>query len=181
MLLLFTLQHICIYQKSVRHLTTGIFVGCVQEPDYALYLFVSFLQVVLTDNEDKVLFNLRDCVAINSDASSPHAAMALPSSPTRAASLGPHNMSAPAEATSDAYAAAAAALSGQCQDRVAAVVQHGAAADDRNVADADEPCESLLDPEDADSCDDLDGFFKHADPHSVAARDTISWDHVSLF
>jgi len=167
MLLLFTLQHICIYQKSVRHLTTDIFVGCVQEPDYALYLFVSFLQVVLTDNEDKVLFNLRDCVAINSDASSPHAAMALPSSPTRAASLGPHNMSAPAEATSDAYAAAAAALSGQCQDRVAAVVQHGAAADDRNV--------------DADSCDDLDGFFKHADPHSVAARDTISWDHVSLF
>ncbi len=153
----------------------------MQEPEYALYLFVSFLQVVLTDNEDKVLFNLRDCVAINSNTSSPHAARALPSSPTRAASLGPHDTSAPAEATSDTYTAAAAAQSGQCQDSVPAVVQHRAAADDCNVADADEPCESLFDPEDADSCDDLDGCFKHANPYAVAARDTTSWDHVSLF
>jgi len=129
---------------------------------------VSFVQVVLTDNEDKVLFNLRDCVAINSNTSSPHAAMPSPSSPTRAASLDPHNMSAPAEATNDTYVAAAGA-------------QHAAAANDGNVADADEPCESLFDPEDADSCDDLDGFFNHANPHSVAARDTTSWDHVSMF
>lgn len=149
--------------------------------NYALYLFVSFLQVVLTDNEDKVLFNLRDCVAINSDASSLQAAMPAPSSPTKAASLGPHNMSAPAEATSDIYAAAAAAQSGQCEDRVAAVAQHAAAANNGNVADADEPCESLFDPEDADSCDDLDGFFNHANIPAVAARDTTSWDHVSLF
>jgi len=136
---------------------------------------------VLTDNEDKVLFNLRDCVAINSNASSPQADMPAPSSPTRAASLGPHNMSAPAEATSDTYAAAAAAQSGQCQDSVAAVAQHAAAANNGNVSDADEPCESLFDPEDADSCDNLDGFFNHADPCSVAARDTSSWDHVSMF
>ncbi|KAA6419328.1 MAG: hypothetical protein FRX49_10727 [Trebouxia sp. A1-2] len=137
-------------------------------------------QVMLTDNEDKVLFNLRDCVAINSNTSSPHAAMELPSSPTRAASLSPHDMSAPAEATSDRHVAAATAQSGQCQDSVPALVQHRAAADDCNVADADEPYESLLDPEDADSCDDLDGFFKHANPHAVAARDTTSWDHGNM-
>ncbi len=169
----FTLQYICTYHLHV-------FRPCAQV-GIRLYLLVSLLQVVLTDNEDKVLFNLRDCVAINSDASSQQAAMPAPSSPTRAASLGPHSMSAPAEATRDTCAAAAAAQSGQCQDSVAAVGQHGAAADDCNVADADEPCESLFDPEDADSCDDLDGFFKHANPPAVAARDTTSWDHVSMF
>ena len=153
----------------------------MQESEYGWDLFVSLLQVVLTDNEDKVLFNLRDCVAVNSNTSSPQAARALPNSPTRATSLGPHSMSVPAEATNDTYAAAAAAQSGQCQDSVAAVAQHAAAANDGNVADADEPCESLFDPEDADSSDDLDGFFNHADPCSVAARDTTSWDHVSLF
>ncbi len=153
----------------------------MQEPEYASYLFVSLLQVVLTDNEDKVLYNLRDCVAINSSTSSPLAAAPLPNSPTRAASRSPHNISAPAEATSDTYAAAAAAQSGQCQDSVAAVGQHRVATDDCNVADVDEPCESLVDPEDADSCDDLDGFFQHANPPPVAARDTTSWDHVSFF
>ena len=141
---------------------------------------MSFLQVVLTDNEDKVLFNLRDCVAINSSTSLPHAAMALPSSPTRAASLGPHDMSAPAEATDNTYTAAAAAQSGFCQDTVAAVGQQGAAANDCNLTDAAVPCDTLFDPEDADSCDDLDDFFQHANPHSVAARDTTSWDHVSM-
>ncbi|KAL0036907.1 hypothetical protein WJX77_004594 [Trebouxia sp. C0004] len=135
-------------------------------------------QVVLTDNEDKVLFNLRDCVAINSNTTSPHAAMALSSSPTRAASLGPYNISAAAEAISDTYAAAA--QSGQCQDRVAAVVQHAGAANDCNVADADEPCDNLFDSENADSCDDLDGCCKHATPHGVAAREATSWDHGNM-
>ena len=89
-------------------------------------------------------------------------------------------MSAPAEATSNTYTAAAAAQSGQCQDNVAAVGQQGAAANDCNLTDADVPCDTLFDPEDADSCDDLDDFFQHANPHSVAARDTTSWDHVSM-
>lgn len=121
---------------------------------------------MLTDNEDKVLYNLRDCVASNHDSSNSHGAVLSASSPAEAAVNSPQDASASAPSGSDACPAAAAV--------VATARGNGAA--------AAEHTEELFDPDDAESCDDLDGFLGgHAGDAPVAARDTASWDHVSCF
>ena len=87
---------------------------------------------MLTDHEDRVLHNLRDCVAANSHAAGGGSTAALP----------------------------AASGSGTTTNTAA----------------------EIHDPEDADSCDDLDDFFT-ADTARQAApqmqKDTTSWDLVS--
>ena len=85
-------------------------------------------------------------------------------SPAEAAVNSPRDASASAPSGSDACHAAAAV----------------AASDRGNAAAAAEHSEELFDPDDAESCDDLDGFLGgHAGDSPVATRDTASWDHVS--
>lgn len=86
----------------------------------------------MTDHEDKVLHNLRDCVAANSHVAPGGCAAALP-----AASVAANTIDTAAE---------------------------------------------MHDPEDAETCDDLDDFFA-GDPAQGSAsqipRDTSSWNIVS--
>ena len=88
---------------------------------------------MLTDHEEKVLQNLRDCVAANCGAASGVRTAVLPA-PMAAAAAGPIT------------------------------------------------AEEMHDPDDADSCDELDAFFT-ADIAPPAASpepiDTTSWDFVS--
>ncbi|KAL3155850.1 hypothetical protein ABBQ32_012859 [Trebouxia sp. C0010 RCD-2024] len=88
-------------------------------------------QVVLTDHEEKVLHNLRDCVAANCDAASETQTAAMP-----------------------------------MQAAMAAATRRSAAAE-------------MHDPEDADSCDDLDDFFSADNAQPAASPEpmaTSSWD-----
>ena len=120
---------------------------------------------MLTDYEDKVLYNLRDCVASNHESLDIHGATLSSSSPEADANS-PQDASAAAPIGSDACPAAAAV----------------AATDRGNAAAAAELTEELFDPDDAESCDDLDDFLAgQAGDSPVAARDTTSWDHVSCF
>ena len=99
--------------------------------------------MVLSDFEEKVLLNLRDCVASNSQAS--HAGPSFSRAP-KAAANSPHD-------SADAAA-----------DAAASPLDH-----------------DLFDPEDADSCDDLDELFlgNPEPPKTVLGEGAVAWDHVS--
>jgi len=124
-----------------------------------------YLQVVLSDNEDRVLLNLRDCVASNSEM--PAALFAGPSTtgPPKAGAS-PHNSTASAQRLLGTNTEAAASASDNGDKLAAAGV----------------PVEQdLFDPDDADSCDDLDNFFTGTSQaaDSASGKDATPWDYVS--
>ena len=128
------------------------------------------LQVVLTDHEDKVLQNLRDCTASNSCAAP---SCSLDTDSVASLSNASHE---PTEQTTDRLQTSAL-----CDSQPAAATE---AADANTGTKAQGPAQpadqDLFD--NAESCHDLDDFFKAdasqtSGPH--APRGTTSWDYVS--
>ena len=165
---------------------------------------VPAVQVVLTDHEDKVLQNLRDCVASNmqsprvygadtascnrpggadhkgpAQATSSSTYGAPPNSPGRAVCNSPDDAvlnSLPKVAKSKFHTSAGdnsqepAAAPARAEPDLASAPEQ----DDRGV----------FDPDDADSCDDLDEIFQDSPTtkQTVASQDTkeLCWELVSI-
>ena len=109
--------------------------------------------MVLSDHEEKVLLNLQACVASNSQ-------------PPSTSSVNANGINTQADVSHSA--------NDNCQEAAAAPASTASAA-------AGGAEDELFDPEDADSCDDLDDSFQDGGNASQlhCSQDSTSWEHVS--